>query len=114
MKKILAALAMLAASSTSLADTWTQELGLVKVEPHVTYQGGIVRVVVDATVNTSNCGNGAVLDFVFTSGTQELRSSLLSALYMAVAANKRVLFYLSSSTCSPVGTPVIVGMQVLT
>ena len=113
MKKIFAAVAMLSLSNASVADTWTQELGLTKVEPLVSYQNGIVRVVVDATVNTTNCGNSNVLDFLFTGGTQESRSATLSALYMALAAGKRVLFYLSSTACSPIGTPVITGMDVL-
>ena len=113
MKKLLAASAMLVASNALLADSWTQELGLVKVEPLVAYQGGMVRVVVDATVSTTNCGNGTVLDFLFTGGTQESRSATLSALYMALAAGKRVEFYLSSTACSPVGPPVITGLNVL-
>jgi hypothetical protein len=113
MKSILVGLVMLSASSPLLADSWTQQLGIVKVNPLVAWQGGMVRVVVDATVTTTNCGTGTVLDFIFSGGTQESRSAALSALYMAMASGKRVEFYLSSTACSSVGSPVITGLNVL-
>jgi hypothetical protein len=113
MQKLLVAIIMLSITSAAVADDWTQELSVVKLEPLVSWQGGAVRIVVDATVTTSLCGNGIVLDFMFTGGTQESRSATLSALYMAFAADKRVKFYVSSTSCSPVGTPMITGLDVI-
>jgi hypothetical protein len=53
-----------------------------------------------------------LVELLFTTGTQETRSSLVAALYTALAEQKTVTFLLSSAACSPDGLPVIVGMHI--
>jgi hypothetical protein len=112
MKKSLTAPLLLAASMTTYADTWTGQLHVTLVEPLLSWNSGAIRVVVDANVNASPCGTTTIFDFLYSGGTSESRASIVSALYMALAADKTIRLYYAD-TCSPWGTPVITGMDVL-
>ena len=104
--------------SPSRADDWIGGGGvpLSAVEPMTTYEGGAIRVMLVNPLNVPYCGNSSgqasILHVVYTNGTQESRSALVAALYMALAQGKTVTFLLSSASCSPDGSPVIVGMHV--
>ena len=113
MRKLLAGLCLLPIGGMAVADSWTPPVRLEFVEPLLNFQGGMVRVKVDTAVATPLCGTASVFEFMFTSGTQETRSAALAALYMALAADKTVKFYVSSTSCSPLGTPVITGLDVI-
>ena len=109
---VAASLAVLA-PHPSFADVWTDPVGLVAVEPHATWQGGILRVILDRSLATSACGTTYVFDFVYSGGTQESRATVVSGLMMALAANKQVRLYISDAACSPPGAPLITGAQIV-
>jgi len=104
------------------ADEWAAVSGvvkqfhLVKVEPLIPWSGGAVRVVVDSAIPSTYCGGSSTVGDVLLgtsgAGTQESRSATLSAIYMALAANRTITLYLSTSSCSS-GAPLVLGLDVL-
>ena len=101
------------AASESHAETWTAAVGIEMVEPLASWQGGIVRVKLDTPLVTTQCGTTAVVDFVYTQGTQETRAAVISALYMAFAMEKKIRLYVVDNACSPPGAPIFTGLDVL-
>lgn len=113
--KLIFFIALLATTATaSNADEWSPKVKLALVQPLVSYAGGIIRVELTSSISTNpaNCTNYWLYDFRYDVGTQESRSAVVSALYMAFASGKEVKLYIDSSTCSPVNTPVIRGVSV--
>lgn len=55
---------------------------LTAVESHTEYNGGSVRVQPTTSVNPANCPNMVVYDFLYMSGTQELRLATVSLIYL--------------------------------
>jgi hypothetical protein len=112
------AIVALLSIGTAHADDWIGGTGLTisALEPLATYEGGVVRVFLSSPINVPYCGNSSgqasMLHFLFTNGTQESRSALVAGLYVAFAEGKTVAVLLSSSGCSPDGSPVLVGMHV--
>jgi hypothetical protein len=76
----------------------------------------MIRVFFANSIGVPLCGDSSgqapLLEFPFTSGTQETRSSLVAALYTALAEQKTVTFLVSTSACSSDGLPVITGMHI--
>ena len=104
------------------ADEWAAQSGVVKefhvvkVEPLITYDGGIVRVIVDSVIPSTSCAGQTVGDIRLGAGapgTTEARSAAVSASYMALAANKTIRLFLSTSGCSAGGVPIILGLDVV-
>ncbi len=110
--------AFLSLSSPSFADDWIGAPGVQigALEPLTTYEGGVIRVRLVNPINVPYCGNSSgqssLLHVLFTNGTQETRSALTAALYVALTEGKAVTFLLSSAQCSPDGSPVVIGMNV--
>ena len=111
--RFAAAVVLGCATSGVYAETWTQAVGMELVEPLATWQGGMVRVKLDTPLVTTSCGTTAVVDFVFSHGTQETRSAVIAALYMAFASDRKVRLYVVDGACSPVGAPMFTGLDVL-
>jgi hypothetical protein len=107
---------LLSAIGTAQANDWTGLVTIGAVQPSVVDEGGVVRVGLTSPLTVPYCGNSSGqasnLDFLFTNGTQEGRSALVAALYLALVESKQVTFLLSSAGCSPYGSPVVVGMNV--
>jgi hypothetical protein len=111
-KAILAA-SMALAPLALHAETWSQPVTLLLVEPMASWQGGMIRIKTDAPIVTSHCGTATILDFVFDGGTDESRKAVIAALYMAFSMDRQVRLYVSDTTCSPPGAPVFTGLDVL-
>lgn len=111
--RVAAMMLLITAASTSHAEIWSAAYGIELVEPLATWQGGIVRVKLDAPIVTTQCGTTQVVDFVFTQGTQETRAAVISALYMAFAADKKIQLYVVENACSAPGAPMFTGLNVL-
>jgi len=102
----------LAGASTSQAETWSGFFGIEMIEPLAVWQGGMVRLKLDAPLVSAQCGTTQVVDFMFTQGTQETRGAVIGALYMALAADKKIRLYVIDNACSPVGAPMFTGVDV--
>ena len=115
MTKLLGAtlLAALSWCGTSNADDWTGALVVTSVQPLLTAEGGVVRVAFSTSVSTAACGTTNQFDLVLSGGTPASQSALVAALYMSVATGKITTFLVSSSACSPWGSPLVVGMNIV-
>ncbi len=109
---------LLTVPGLSHADDWIGGSGLSisALEPQIAAEGGVIRVDLVSSTSVPYCGNASgqaqILEFLFAGGTQETRSALVAAIYLAFAESKAVTFLLSSSGCSPYGYPVVVGMHI--
>lgn len=115
--RFAAALALSGAAGVSCAETWTAPVGIEFVEPLAAWQGGMVRVKLDAPLITTQCGTTSVVDFMLDPatavGTPETRSAVIAALYMAHAMERKIKMYVVDNACSPAGAPMFTGLDVL-
>lgn len=116
MKKFMFMAAFLLGSGVASADSWTGSITISSIEPMIVAEGGVVEVGPSTPTTVPFCGNASgqatAFDLVFTNGTQETRSALIAALYLALSESKPITLLLSSSGCSAYGYPVIVGMNI--
>lgn len=112
-RNFAAAIIFSLAAGLSQAETWSAPVGIELVEPLSAWQGGMVRVKLDTSLVTAQCGTTNIFDFVFTQGTQETRSAVISALYMAFIADRKVRLYVVDNACSAPGAPMFTGLDVL-
>ncbi|GFE83476.1 hypothetical protein GCM10011487_54760 [Steroidobacter agaridevorans] len=107
----LASAALFATSAA--AETWSQAVTIESIKPLASWQGGLVRVVINTNIVTSNCGTTNEIDFGFSGGTQESRSAVLGALYVAFATARPLKFALHDTSCSVASQPLFTGVEVL-
>ena len=108
---VLVALIILISTNSVFAapDSWTPVANKITiVQPLLKWNGGVLRIKTNATVaeriNPASCQyNSGVYDLDYSVGTQEMRSSITSALYMAYSIGKEIRLYIDGTTCSAAG-----------
>ncbi|GFE86642.1 hypothetical protein [Steroidobacter agaridevorans] len=101
----LASAALFATSAA--AEAWSQAVTIESIKPLASWQGGLVRVVINTNIVTSNCGTTNEIDFGFSGGTQESRSAV------AFATARPLKFALHDTSCSVASQPLFTGVEVL-
>jgi hypothetical protein len=109
---VAATLALVCAGGAAHAETWSPKVGTELVEALALGEGGVIRVKVDTPIATAQCGTAQIFDFVFSEIPQEQRSVVISALYMAHAADRQIRLYVVDTECTSWGSPKFTGVDV--